>query len=193
MKRSTLAISIPLLCISLTGLTACGFHLRGSQSPAISAEYKQIQLQIPEQAEALHEPLSIYLQTLGATVDQNKSTPILRVTEYQPTRQLLSGRLTEVQLTLKVTFHMEDSEGKPTTVERTIYSNRSYQYDIATVNTDNQEEAHLKAMMNQDIAQQIARQLHADRLQHYSPDDKPAPSKSTLPHTSGKHSLFSKN
>ena len=51
---------------------------------------------------------------------------------------------------------------------------RSYQYDIATVNTENQEEAHLIEEMNLDAALQIARQLHAGRLQYASAARRPA-------------------
>lgn len=162
-----------LIIASCSLITACDFHLRGTVTPAISDEYKTIQLQMPAAAESLRQPLSVYLKSLGATVvnDSNKTAPVLRITEYQPIRQLLSGRLTEVQLTLKVTFHMENSEGQQTSEERTIYSYRSYQYDIETVNTDNQQETHLRELMYQDVAYQIARLLHADRLPHITPTD----------------------
>jgi LPS-assembly lipoprotein len=166
MKKLTSLFCVPLLCIGLSGLTACGFHLRGTQSAAISADYQHLQLVMPDIADPLREPLSVYLQSLGANLDNNKQSPILRITEYDAKRQLLSGRLTEVQLILKVTFHIEDSAGQPITAERTIFARRNYQYDIATVNTDNQEEVQLIANMNQDAAQQIARQLHAGRLQY---------------------------
>lgn len=166
MKKLTKLLCVPVLCLGLGGLTACGFHLRGTQTAAISTEYQQLQLITPEAAEPLREPLIVYLQSLGAKVNESKQAPILRITEYDSKRMLLSGRLTEVQLILKVTFHIEDHAGNPTTAARTIFARRNYQYDIATVNTDNQEEVQLIANMNQDAAQQIARQLHADRLQY---------------------------
>lgn len=165
MKKLTRLLCVPLLCVGLSGLTGCGFHLRGTQTAAISAEYQQLQLITPDIAEPLREPLAVYLQSLGAKIDESKQAPILRITEYDSKRMLLSGRLTEVQLILKVTFHIEDSTGNPITAERSIFARRNYQYDIATVNTDNQEEVQLLANMNQDAAQQIARQLHAGRLQ----------------------------
>ncbi|MDR9778427.1 hypothetical protein RJJ65_38455, partial [Rhizobium hidalgonense] len=116
----------------------------------------------------LQEPLSVYLESLGASVDKDKTAPVLKITDYQQTRQLLSGRLTEVQLTLAITYHIENSLGEPLTTDYSVYSRRSYQYDIATVNTENQEEAHLIEQMNLDAAQQIARQLRAGRMQYAS-------------------------
>lgn len=158
-------IGIPLLCLSLSG---CGFHLRGTQTPAIPAAYKAIQLDMPPQANALYEPLSVYLQSLGASINQDKTAPILKITDYKQTRQLLSGRLTEVQLSLSISYHIENNLGEALTTDYSVYSRRSYQYDIATVNTENQEEAHLLEEMNLDAAMQIARQLHAGRMQYAS-------------------------
>ncbi len=168
MKKIGLILGTPLLCLSLGVISGCGFHLRGKASPAIPVAYKAIQLDLPNKAKLLQEPLSAYLESLGASVNKDKTAPILKITDYQQTRQLLSGRLTEVQLSLAITYHVESSLGEPLTVDYSVYSRRSYQYDIATVNTENQEEAHLIEEMNLDAALQIARQLHAGRMQYAS-------------------------
>ena len=69
---------------------------------------------------------------------------------------------------MTVTFRIEDATGKPLTDDRTIMATRSYQYDAATVNTDNLEEKHLKQVLIDDIAQQIARQISSNRLETIS-------------------------
>jgi LPS-assembly lipoprotein len=171
LRRLSLSLMLGLSTVSLSG---CGFHLRGTQVSAVPVAYKQVQLDLPEQAKALREPLTVYLQSLGATVNQDKNAPIIRITDYQQTRQLLSGRLTEVQLRLAITYHIESSLGEPLTIDYSVYSRRSYQYDIATVNTENQEEAHLIEEMHLDAAMQIARQLHAGRLQYATADKQAA-------------------
>lgn len=168
MKKIGLMLGAPLLCLSLGLISGCGFHLRGTATSAIPVAYKSIQLNFPAKAKLLQEPLSVYLESLGASVDKDKTAPVLKITDYQQTRQLLSGRLTEVQLTLAITYHIENSLGEPLTTDYSVYSRRSYQYDIATVNTENQEEAHLIEQMNLDAAQQIARQLRAGRMQYAS-------------------------
>lgn len=172
-RHLSLSVALVFTAASLTG---CGFHLRGTQTSAIPVAYKNVQVDLPKQAEALREPLVVYLQSLGAMVNQDKSAPIIKITDYQQTRQLLSGRLTEVQLRLAITYHIESSLGEPLTIDYSVYSRRSYQYDIATVNTENQEEAHLIEEMNLDAAMQIARQLHAGRMQYATAhDQKTAP------------------
>lgn len=164
MKHLHVGLAGLVLMSSLLG--GCGFHLRGTQTPAIPVAYQQIQLSIPDQAKALREPLTVYLTTLGARVDPNKDAPILKITDYEQTRQLLSGRLTEVQLRLAITYHIENNLGEAQTTDYKVYARRSYQYDIATVNTENQEESRLLEQMHLDAATQIARQLHAGRMQY---------------------------
>ncbi|ONG41586.1 hypothetical protein BKE30_03920 [Alkanindiges hydrocarboniclasticus] len=169
LRHLSLSLALGLTAASLSG---CGFHLRGTQTSAIPVAYKNVQVDLPQQAAALREPLVVYLQSLGAMVNQDKTAPIIKITDYQQTRQLLSGRLTEVQLRLAITYHIESSLGEPLTIDYSVYSRRSYQYDIATVNTENQEEAHLIEEMNLDAAMQIARQLHAGRMQYATADGK---------------------
>lgn len=179
MNKLARCIAIPMMCLSLAAISGCGFHLRGTQTAAIPVEYQKLNLNLPKQAKLLDEPLRVYLQSLGVTVDQNKDAPVLKITDYSSVRQLLSGRLTEVQLRLQVTFHIENSLGQPLTTDNTIYARRNYQYTIDTVNTENQEETHLIEQMNMDAAQQIARQLHAGRLQYFTAE--PAkPAKNTV-------------
>jgi LPS-assembly lipoprotein len=76
----------------------------------------------------------------------------------------LNGKLTEVLLRLTVTFQIEDRQGNKITEPRTLTASRTYQYDVATVNTDNQQEAYLNRIIIDDIAQQITRQIAANRL-----------------------------
>lgn len=171
LRQVSVSLALGLATLNLSG---CGFHLRGTQTSAIPIAYKNVQVDLPKQAEALREPLVVYLQSLGSMVNQDKNAPIIKITDYQQTRQLLSGRLTEVQLRLAITYHIESSLGEPLTIDYSVYSRRSYQYDIATVNTENQEEAHLIEEMNLDAAMQIARQLHAGRMQYATAERKKA-------------------
>lgn len=153
-----------LTCGLAAGLTACGFHLRGTEMAALPQQYQSIQLDIPEQAQALKTPLTMYLANLGAKVDIPPSQTQLHITEYELKRLPFSGRLTEVQLRLTVTFYLSDMHGQALTVPRTVVAQRSYQYDRAGLNTDNQEEHFLIGVMQDDIALQIAREMHVNRI-----------------------------
>ncbi len=145
-------------------LAACGFHLRSAST--VPVRYQTLQLELPagDNAERLSQPLISELLPLGIVFD-GQVGPKLHILTIQPTRQLLNGRLTEVQLALMVTFRIEDGQtGQPITVDRTIMARRSYQYDIATVNVDNQQEPLLRDELYREVASLIARQLSTGRL-----------------------------
>lgn len=142
----------------------CGFHMRGTEFKALPEQYQSIALDIPEDAQDLKKPLQSYLSTLGAQVDQPQAQTKLHITEYDLRRRQLRGKLTEVQVYMTATFQVENMQGDPLTAPRTVMTQRNYQYDTATVNTDRQEEQFFIKVMQQDIAQQIIRQLHTNRL-----------------------------
>ena len=110
----------------------------------------------------------MYLTTNGVQLSNDNDAYVLRVLEYTPRRQLLNGKLTEVLLRLTVTFQIEDRQGNKIT-ERTLTAARSYQYDLATVNTENQQESYLQRIVIDDLAQQITRQISANRLPKAQP------------------------
>lgn len=162
-----------LLSLGLgAGLVGCGFHLKGTQ-PTRAVAYQKLQLQFPENIDTddLQSRLSIYLGAAGVQLSQANDAQILKITDYTPRRQLLNGKLTEVLLRLSVTFHIEDQNGMPITVPRTLTTTRSYQYDLATVNTENQEESFLNTIMIDEMAQQISRQIASNRLPKVDPRD----------------------
>ena len=84
LRHLSLSLALGLTAASLSG---CGFHLRGAQSSAIPMAYKNVQVDLPKQADALREPLVVYLQSLGSMVNQDKDAPIIKITDYQQTRQ----------------------------------------------------------------------------------------------------------
>lgn len=148
-------------------LTACGFHLKGthlgSTEQVQTLHYPQLKLDIPQQYNELQKQLKVYLTGSGVTVDSDNGV-VLKVVDYQFRRQQLNGKLTEILLHLNVTFHIEDQSGKILTQDRTVRTYRNYQYDIETVNTENQQEQYLKRIMIDDIAQQISTQVINNRL-----------------------------
>ena len=59
---------------------------------------------------------------------------------------------------------IEDAQGRPITEPRTVVATRSYQYNVETVNTDDQEKNYLNQVIVDDVAQQIVRQISSNRL-----------------------------
>ena len=145
-------------------LVGCGFHLKGMNPTTAPAAYSKMSLALPNNTEALHEKLAIYLGATGVQLSNNPDAYVLRVLEYTPQRHELNGKLVETLLRLTVTFRIEDAQGHPVTEPRTITASRSYQYNVATVNTDDQEQKFLNQVIVDDVAQQIVRQISSNRL-----------------------------
>lgn len=147
------------------GLVGCGgFYLKGTNPQATPLVYTKLQLVIPKNAEVLEQKLSVYLTATGVQLSNASDAYVLRVLDYKPLRHELNGQLIETLLRLTVTFQIEDQQGNPITEPRTVTASRSYQYDVATVNTDDQQNSYLSKILIDDIAQQITRQLSANRL-----------------------------
>ena len=151
------------------GLVGCGFHLKGSNPAAIPLVYNKLTLVLPDNTDELENRLSIYLSATGVQLSNANDAYVLRILDYTPRRQLLNGKLTEVLLRLTVTFQIEDHQGRKITEPRTLTASRNYQYDVATVNTDNQQEAYLNRIVIDDLAQQLTRQIAANRLPKAQP------------------------
>ena len=151
------------------GLVGCGFHLKGSNPAAIPLVYNKLTLVLPDNTDELENRLSIYLSATGVQLSNANDAYVLRILDYTPRRQLLNGKLTEVLLRLTVTFQIEDHQGRKMTEPRTLTASRNYQYDVATVNTDNQQETYLNRIVIDDLAQQLTRQIAVNRLPKAQP------------------------
>ena len=131
--------------------------------------YNKLTLVLPDNTDELENRLSIYLSATGVQLSNANDAYVLRILDYTPRRQLLNGKLTEVLLRLTVTFQIEDHQGRKMTEPRTLTASRNYQYDVATVNTENQQEAYLNRIVIDDLAQQLTRQIAANRLPKAQP------------------------
>lgn len=151
-------VCLSLLLVPLLGnLTACGFQLR-TPVQANSLAGQPLQLSIGTDS-PLAQPLQRELIGLGVQLVETANTS-LKISNIELKRQVLNGKLTEVKLNLTAQFQLIDSRTtEPLTTLRTVVARRSYQDDIATVNTDNQQESLLEAELYQEVAARLARQL----------------------------------
>lgn len=158
--------AVVLTCGLSVGLTGCGgFYLKGTNPHTVApVKYQKMNLILPTAASPLEEKLAIYLVASGIQLSNQPDALVLRILDYTPQRMELNGKLVETLLRLTVTFRIEDSQGNPVTETRTVVATRSYQYDIETVNTEDQEQKYLKTVIINDIAQQIVRQINSNRI-----------------------------
>ena len=161
--------AILLTCGLTTSLVGCGFHLKGTQNISPIISYSNMRLVLPKDTDDLHEKLATYLGAASVHISGAPDAYVLRVLDYKPQRLELNGKLIEVLLRLNVTFQIEDAQGNALTAPRTIMATRSYQYDIETVNTDDQEQKYLQQVIIDDVAQQIVRQISSNRLPRATP------------------------
>lgn len=153
----------------------CGFHLKGTSPTTAPIAYSKLHLAMPQgqNTQALEKKLAVYLTASGVQISNAGDAYVLRVLEYNPRRLELNGKLVETLLRLTVTFQIEDQQGRPVTEPRTVSATRTYQYDVATVNTDDQENRYLSQILVDDIAQQISRQLSSNRLPTVTTTEQP--------------------
>lgn len=156
--------AIVLTCGLSAGLAGCGFHLKGTTPNSAPLAYSTMSLSLPAHTEELQEKLAVYLGAAGIQLNNAPNAYVLHILDYTPRRLELNGKLVETLLRLNVTFRIEDAQGNPITDARTVVATRTYQYNIETVNTDDQEQKFLNQVLIDDIAQQIARQISSNRL-----------------------------
>jgi len=167
--------AIVLTCGLSAGLVGCGFHLKGTNPSSAPVAYSVMSLALPDNTEDLQEKMAVYLGAAGVQLSNAPDAYVLRVLDYTPRRLELNGKLVETLLRLNVTFRIEDAQGNPVTEPRTVIATRTYQYDIETVNTDDQEQKFLNQVLIDDVAQQIARQISSNRLPLAKPETSTQP------------------
>lgn len=143
-------------------LGACGFHLRGSGNFAMPEAYRNLQVIVPEGTQ-LKAWIRAELTALNVKLDDSGS-PRLHVLAVRPTRQELTGSLTEIQIGVEADYRLENAQGEAITATRTVTSRRSYQYNRNTVSISDQQSTMLQTELYQDAARQIVRQVSTGRL-----------------------------
>lgn len=145
-------------------MVGCGFYLKGTNPNVAPIAYQKMNLVMPADTEDLQEKLVVYLGAAGVQLSNQNDAYILRILDYKPQRMELNGKLVETLLRLNVTFRIENAQGQALTEPRTVVATRSYQYDVETVDTEDQEQKYLKQIVIDDVARQIVRQISSNRL-----------------------------
>ncbi len=158
--------------LSLLVLSACGFHLRGSQSGgAYALPYETLYISLPETAELR--------ALLKRTIESGSKTRIVDATqEAQATLQVLGdstaknilsigadGRVREFQLVRSFAFRVQDKAGNEMMPSSQIIVRRDITFSDANVLSKEAEETLLWREMQNDLTQQILRRLVAAKAQ----------------------------
>ncbi|NVI85314.1 LPS assembly lipoprotein LptE [Janthinobacterium sp. BJB401] len=162
-RRAVLALGLTVL------LSACGFHLRGSNG-SFMLPFATMYIGLPDTS-----PLAIglkrYIRAIGSTeVVSTKDgadavLEVLNDPERNRTKTILSlnknGRVQEYQLGYLINFRVLDKEGNQLLAPTTISLVRPITFDESQVLAKETEEAALYRDMRNDLVQQIMRRLAA--------------------------------
>lgn len=171
MKIKPLMLNVLLMTSSL-GLTACGFHLRGYQSPLVQ-NIPATQLIFGNSVDdfAVKNALKAQFSQLGIplveaeTKKSHQTMPSIQVNNIRLQTYQLRGILTEIRLVMSadVTYQVWQT-GQWKTVENSLQVQHSYQYDQASVNTENAQSKKITEWLYQNLAQRITDQYVALNL-----------------------------
>ena len=162
-RRAVLALGLTVL------LSACGFHLRGSNG-SFMLPFATMYIGLPETS-----PLAIglkrYIRAIGSTevVDTKDGADavleVLSDPERNRSKTILSlnknGRVQEYQLGYSINFRVVDKAGNQLLAPTTISLVRPITFDESQVLAKETEEAALYRDMRNDLVQQIMRRLAA--------------------------------
>lgn len=155
-----------LLLLSLLALSACGFHLRGTQ---VASRTNVSELAIKSvSAPLIAEQVSSQLQLGGTRIVEpsDKTRRVLTLRNETFDRDVLSvsadtGKVKEYQLTLHVDMSVTDSKGKPVVDNETISVSRDYTFDESSILGKSNEETSLREDLVRQVSAQIVRRVNA--------------------------------
>ena len=168
MPLQKLVFRTSLIFLLATLLASCGFHLRGN----IPLPQAIQNMHVKGPAGTFKDKLEEVLTNAGATINENAAGAdvILNVRKAVTDRKVGTlddrGKADSYDLEFKVTYRVEDLEGKE--VRRAdLKESRRYSFDPDQVVESESEEADLQLDMEESIALRIVRQLAS--LTNYSP------------------------
>ena len=185
---TALLASLPMLAIvgATASLSGCGFQLRGYDAPMLFDVAKTaVIIEDNRTSFPLKLPLTRHLEALGVDVIDNmtladvannnqkvgaETIAAITVNNLRFKRYELVGVLTEIRLVISadVSYQSMDN-GKPVTLSNPIQIERSYQYNEASVSTDDQQGDQIRDWLYDSLARRITDQYVAIALPKVTP------------------------
>ena len=189
-KLATMLLTaLPIFAVLGAGLSlsGCGFQLRGYDAPMLFDVNKTaVIIEDNRTSFPLKLPLVSRLKALGVEVIDNMTLadvannnqkagaePIAAITvnNVRFKRYELVGVLTEIRLVMSADVSYQSIEnGKPVTLTNPIQVERSYQYNEASVSTDDQQGDQIRDWLYDSLARRITDQYVAIALPKVAPN-----------------------
>ena len=185
---TALLAALPMFAIvgAAASLSGCGFQLRGYDTPMLFDVAKTaVIIEDNRTSFPLKLPLTRHLEALGVDVIDNmtladvannnqkvgaETIAAITVNNLRFKRYELVGVLTEIRLVISadVSYQSMDN-GKPVTLTNPIQVERSYQYNEASVSTDDQQGDQIRDWLYDSLARRITDQYVAIALPKVTP------------------------
>ncbi|MGO3045310.1 LPS-assembly lipoprotein LptE [Psychrobacter celer] len=188
---TALLAALPMMTVlgATTALSGCGFQLRGYETPMLLDVAKTaVIIEDDRTSFPLKLPLTQRLKTLGAEVMSNMTLDevarnnrqahaepiaVIDISNVRFKRYELVGVLTEIRLVLSADVSYQTFEnGKPVILKNAIQVDRSYQYNEASVSTDDQQGDQIRDWLYERLARRITDQYVAISLPKVPPAGK---------------------
>ncbi|MBH0064811.1 LPS assembly lipoprotein LptE [Psychrobacter sp. SZ93C1] len=180
---TALLTALPMFTVlgATAALSGCGFQLRGYDAPILLDVAKTaVIIEDNRTAFPLKLPLTRRLETLGVDVISNMTAADVALNNKQASADPVSvisvnnlrfrqyelvGVLTEIRLIISADVSYQTTEnGKPVTLSNPIQIERSYQYNDASVSTDDQQGDQIREWLYDSLARRITDQYVAISL-----------------------------
>ena len=185
---TVLLAALPMFAVvgATASLSGCGFQLRGYGAPMLFDVAKTaVIIEDNRTSFPLKLPLTKQLEALGVDVITNmtladvasnnqradaETIAAIAVNNVRFKRYELVGVLTEIRLVISadVSYQSIDN-GKPVTLTNPIQVERSYQYNEASVSTDDQQGDQIRDWLYDSLARRITDQYVAIALPKVTP------------------------
>lgn len=162
----SIAVRAGVLVLTLLGVAACGWHLRGTAPGLGSLEGVTIAVQAPGGHEQLRREVRAALRAAGADLtDSRPGVPtVVLYQERSGTRNISGGRadaIQEYELRYEVEWALRDGQGEPL-IERTQFRQfRNYRFERARVLGSEGREDSLMTELRGDVAMLLTNRLQA--------------------------------
>jgi len=180
---TALLTALPMFTVlgATAALSGCGFQLRGYDAPMLlDVDKTAVIIEDNRTAFPLKLPLTRRLETLGVDVISNMTAADVALNNKQASADPVSvisvdnlrfrqyelvGVLTEIRLIISADVSYQTTEnGKPVTLSNPIQIERSYQYNDASVSTDDQQGDQIREWLYDSLARRITDQYVAISL-----------------------------
>jgi LPS-assembly lipoprotein len=159
-----------LLLLTMLALTACGFHLRGSNLKDVQFAFKSLYLKAPGETAFVADLRRILAANkVVMTPTADTADLVLEVVSEQTQKQILSlsgaGRVQEYQLFYRINLRAYDNQQNDWLPAEEISLSRILPFDDTQVLAKEQEEATLYKDMRSDAVAQSVRRLNRAKPQ----------------------------